>query len=130
MPMPTLFLRLLPVILWMALIFIGSSILKPEGEPGLGPWDKLAHMIAYGGLAWLIACALFPDSAVGWKQISLVVLLATLYGVSDEFHQSFVPGREASLGDLAADASGALLAACLLYWLRSRRVMVSQGGAP
>jgi VanZ family protein len=127
--MPTLILRLLPVILWMALIFILSSIPSSDSAPGLGDWDKLAHMIAYGGLAWLIARALYPDSAIGWKQIILVVLLATLYGVTDEFHQSFVPGREVSLGDLAADAGGALLAACLLYWLRSRRVMLSQDGA-
>jgi VanZ family protein len=128
--MPTLIRRLIPAVLWMALIFILSSMPSSDGAPGLGDWDKLAHMIAYGGLAWLIGRALFHDSAIGWKQIILVVLLATLYGVTDEFHQSFVPGRESSIGDLAADAGGALLAACLLYWLRSRRVMLSQGGAP
>lgn len=127
--MPIRTRRVFLVILWMTLIAVGSSVPKPDGEPGLGPWDKLAHLFAYGVLGLLIARAMYINGIGNWREIAVVTMLATLYGVSDEFHQSFVPGRESSSGDLIADALGALLAACLLYWLRPRRVMVSHGGA-
>lgn len=126
--MPLLARRLLPVLLWMTLIFIGSSIQKPDGEPGLGPWDKLAHLFAYGVLGLLIARAMYINGPRNWREIAVVTLLATLYGVSDEFHQSFVPGREASAGDLIADAAGALLAAGILYWLHARQAVAMDRG--
>jgi VanZ family protein len=44
-----------------------------------------------------------------------VVGLCTLYGISDEVHQSFVPGRDASAGDVAKDFAGASLAAFILH---------------
>ncbi|MDH3980911.1 MAG: VanZ family protein, partial [Gammaproteobacteria bacterium] len=47
-----------------------------------------------------------------WK----ITALTALYGVLDEFHQSFVPGRNADVLDVLADASGALLGAGLLFF--------------
>ena len=50
----------------------------------------------------------------GWSAghvFSTAALLAVLYGLGDEVHQSFVPGRDASVGDVVADAAGALLGA-------------------
>jgi len=86
---------------WAALIFAASS--QPGSSVGLPPpWDKLAHLIAYAVLAGLLHAA---GLARRWA-----FALAVLYGASDEWHQSFVPGRDASLGDLLADAVGALAA--------------------
>jgi VanZ family protein len=42
------------------------------------------------------------------------VVLAVLLGIGDEFHQSFIPGRDASLQDVMADAVGACAAACVV----------------
>lgn len=120
--------RLLVVALWMALIAAASSIPSPEGSPGLGRWDKLAHVAAYGTLGFLLARAIFLDGIKYKWQIAVVTAAATLYGMSDELHQSFIPGREMSAGDLTADAAGALFAACALYWLRTRRAMLAQRG--
>lgn len=127
--MPVCLSRWLPAVLWMAVIFAASSFSRADGEPGIGPWDKLAHLVAYGILGWLIARAMFEGRRITWAGVVLVTLLATLYGMSDEFHQSFVPGREVSAGDLAADAAGALLGAGILYWLHARRSVPANRGA-
>jgi VanZ family protein len=44
----------------------------------------------------------------------LVILICTLYGVSDEFHQSFVPNRSPDLFDVMADSTGAALV-CIIF---------------
>ncbi len=91
-------------LLYMAGIFWLSS--QPGPAVGLPhPWDKLAHAAEYAGLGFLLARATGAP-APAW-------LLAALYGAGDEFHQAFVPGREASPLDWLADALGALLGAAL-----------------
>jgi VanZ family protein len=91
----------LPVLAWAGLIFTLSSI--PDLGTGLGTWDlvlrKLAHAAEYAVLGVLLLRAVGrPSAAFG---------LATLYAATDEIHQAFVPGRQASPLDLAIDAAGA-----------------------
>lgn len=108
-----------PVILYMALIFGLSSIPAPPALPdGV---DKDAHALLYAGLGGLLVRAL----AGGWRRrvtiaaAGLAVAIAAVYGVSDEFHQSFVPPRQVETLDVVADAVGACLAAGALYaWSR------------
>jgi VanZ family protein len=101
-----------PVVLQMTLIFIASSISEVPPLPG-GMSDKSAHSIGYALLGGLLLRALAGGrlSGVTWGRAAAAVVLATLYGVSDEFHQWFVPGRTADPFDVLADARGALLAA-------------------
>lgn len=75
----------------------------PEGPPALG------HFVLYAVLGALYYLAL-PDSAGAWRVV-LAIGLASLYGVSDEFHQSFVPGRTPDVMDWLVDTAGATLAA-------------------
>ena len=112
-----------PVILYMAVIFFVSSLSDPPLPEGMS--DKGAHWLGYVGLAGTIVRAL----AGGWpRRITLRVaavaaLIATAYGISDEFHQMFVPGRSADVNDLAADAIGAVAgaAACWAWGIISNR---------
>lgn len=113
----------LPPFLHAGFIFYLSSQSHLPSTPG---GDKLAHFVAYGLLGGLIVRALFfrmPERRTALLFIGAV--LATLYGISDEFHQSFVPGRDASAADAAADCAGAIFgsaAAVVLYgWLSRRR---------
>lgn len=121
-------LRLVPMILVMGTIFFlshqqGDSLYLPA-LPGI---DKLAHLSAYGVLA---AATLFAFSE-RWKveRAGLAVLLTTLfclfYGLTDELHQSFIPGRAPSVGDIMADFGGAGLVG--LLWLRLKRRMKNTG---
>ena len=70
---------------------------------------------AYLVFALLIARALAGGlgRVLPGRAVAITTLLATLYGASDEWHQSFVPGRDASAGDVAKDLGGALTGALL-----------------
>jgi len=103
-----------PVVLQMAVIFAASSI------PNLGPLPggvpaSAGHSIGYALLGALLLRALARGRASGvtWGRALAAVLLATLYGVSDEAHQSFVPGRTPDRFDVLADCVGAALAVML-----------------
>jgi VanZ family protein len=118
-------LRWGPVVLWAAMIFVLSSFSSLPAPPA-GFTDKHAHFATYGVLAALLVWALTDRSParMTWATAAAAVALAALYGASDEWHQSFVPGRDASALDLAADTLGAAIAAAALRaWaiIRARR---------
>jgi len=116
-------LRMVPMISVMGTIFYLSNKTGDELDlPGFFGADKLAHLTAYG----LLAFSTLPIFPVSWKKerplwiISLMLLICLGYGMLDEFHQSFVPGRDVSAGDLVADCCGGLLAG-LLWMYHTRR---------
>ena len=118
-------LRWGPVVLWAAMIFVLSSQSSLPDPPG-GFTNKHAHSVTYGVLVALLVWGLTDRSParMTWATAAVAVALAALYGASDEWHQSFVPGREASALDLAADVSGAAMAAIAVRaWaiIRARR---------
>jgi VanZ family protein len=123
-----LLLRWFPAVLIMAVIFGFSS--TPSAElPSYGLMDFLvkkgAHMLGYGLLALAYWYGLRFEKRRGW----LALLFAILYASSDEFHQSFVPGRHPSWVDvLGFDGGGALIALSLGYgWLvRKERRLKSE----
>jgi VanZ family protein len=92
----------------MVLIFIASSIPELGALPG-GMSDKSGHGIGYGILGAVLVRALAGGrlNGITWRRAALAILLATLYGVTDEFHQSFVPGRSPDRFDVLADCLGA-----------------------
>lgn len=118
-------LRWAPAVVWAALIFTLSSLSGLPAPPG-GLTDKHAHLITYAVLAALIVWGLTDRSPARttWGMAVAAVVLASLYGASDEWHQSFVPGRQVSALDWAADTAGAVLAGVgLRAWaiIRARR---------
>ena len=75
--------------------------------PSFSCADKIAHVFEYGLLASLVYCALRKSEA-DTHPILTPFLIAFLYGISDEIHQYFVPGREADVFDALADGMGPL----------------------
>lgn len=106
-----------PVVLQMALIFAASSIPNLGQLPG-GMSDKSGHSIGYALLGFLLLRAFARGRLrdVTWPWLAAAIVVATLYGVSDEFHQLFVPGRSADRYDVLADFAGGTLGATL-GWL-------------
>jgi VanZ like family len=78
-----------------------------------------AHVVAYGAMAVMAVFARCGAALPRRGDLAFAVAVATAYGGVDELHQRFVPGRTASLADLAADAAGACLAVTLLVFLRT-----------
>jgi VanZ family protein len=115
------FLRWIPAILLMSAIFAFSSI--PSTEMPSFDWadtliKKGGHVTGYALLALAYWYALGWESKRWW----LPILLAVLYSASDEFHQSFVPGRHSSPVDvLVFDNGGAMLGVALKTWLSPKK---------
>lgn len=117
---------------WMALIFFLSS--RPDvAAPDLF-WqqDKMAHLLVFGVLGLLLAFSLTPPAVATWRRLFLITAFVTAYGVTDELHQYFVPGREASIWDVLADGVGGFLAALTRspMWSGSRRTRRRAGAGP
>jgi VanZ family protein len=100
-----------PLVFWLGLIFWLSS------QPQLVQFDepltamlfaKTAHFVVYGILAWLWWRALSSSRQLTWSILLTAFILTTLYGASDEIHQSYVLGRTGQFADVLVDASGAL----------------------
>ncbi len=107
-----------PLLFWMGLIFWLSSrsgLIEIEGESGEKLFYKSAHVIAYAVLAWLWWRALTRERVAAWSTLLAALTLTILYGISDEIHQLFVPGRHGQLTDVLYDAGGALL---MLFFIR------------
>jgi VanZ family protein len=106
----------LPVVAWAALIFALSSI--PDLGTGLGGWDLILRKIAHAGEYAVLGGLLVRATG----RSGLAFALGVLYAVSDEIHQSLVPGRLGSPLDVAIDAAGVAVGIVLWQSLRARRV--------
>ena len=107
--------RWLPLLLAMGVIFFASH--QPATDlPSFGSWDvifkKAGHFLGYTGLALLALRAVLD-----WQRPYLTAfIIVFLFSISDEFHQTFIPGRSGSPVDVAIDMSGALTCLWLIHW--------------
>ena len=114
-------IRSVPAALYMVLIHVVSSV---EGRKisSFAVDDRIAHYVEYFILGVLLVLALsaFDRKGRPWRIAVFVIALAALYGAIDEYHQSFVAGRVASVKDLGFDVAGASTSALLIRWLAWR----------
>lgn len=114
----------LPAIVWACAIFIASSIPSSHlPSSAIFRQDKLIHMGIYAVLAVLVYRGFRKHApARTATQAALATLgVCILYGVTDELHQHFVPGRSMDVFDLLADALGSALAVVLAVRYERRR---------
>lgn len=133
-----------PVALWMGFIFAMSSDLgsaahtsriieplvlwiKPDATPEQFEFihfiiRKLAHLTEYAVLALLVFRALKHTRPLtlgkfSWQTAGLALLITAAYAATDEWHQTFVPGRTPAVGDVLIDSSGGLVSLLItLFW--------------
>jgi len=136
----------LPAVLWAGVIFGASSIPGTQiPSVDLPQADKLAHLLVYAVLGALLLRALRvrarrqqagrqteeAQALLGWRhwrrQAGVAVLIATLYGVSDEIHQHWTPNRTPDWHDVVADALGGglgTLALVAMRWMKIRACLM------
>ncbi|MEK7113133.1 MAG: VanZ family protein [Patescibacteria group bacterium] len=106
-----------PPVIWAVVIFLLSA--RPVIPASQIFWKdfllkKSAHVIEYAIFASLTYRALKETGVKKYNAGLLAILLAVIYGATDEFHQSFTPGREPRVRDVFFDTIGAILS---IYWL-------------
>ena len=102
----------LPVVGYMAILFGLSSLSTLPSPPGdLSFYD--VHIAAYTVLGTLSARALAAGRVrnVTWQVVCGAIAISSCYGVTDEYHQLFVPGRAFDVLDLVADTMGSVVGA-------------------
>ena len=111
-----------PVFLYCLLIFIQSSYPSPESVPDWPYIDKLLHIAVYALLGVLLLRA-FRTLRIqhNLKLVMILsILLSSLYGISDEIHQYFVPFRNADVMDALADMIGSVVGVYVYQLLSSK----------
>ena len=117
-------LRWLPAVIMMVMIFIASGI-PGEEVPTFEGIDfivkKGGHMIGYAMLAVACYLAAYGANRNRTRSAVLSLCLAVVYAVSDEYHQSFIPGRSATVMDVGIDSVGAIIGVTLMDFVVRRR---------
>jgi len=109
-----------PFIAALAVVFWLSSMSYVPGTRYV--WDKALHTVGYAGLGLLALRAFHGGFHAPRVAPTLLAASAViLWGISDEFHQSFVPGRDASALDVVADAVGFTVAFGVMAAVTSAR---------
>jgi VanZ family protein len=113
----------LPTLAWLAMIFILSA--RPSLHVSPVTWQdftvkKTAHFLEYAVLDLLLIFSLVKTTRISWTTaLFLAVAFSVLYGASDEFHQSFIVGRQPHVQDVIIDGLGSLSVS--IYLLRFSR---------
>jgi VanZ family protein len=110
----------------MVLIFISSSIsdfsaITGGEEKRSDLVSSLVHIVMYAILTYLLVFAFISSGFKYKKAIGYGFIIAVLYGITDEFHQYFVPGREVHVSDWLLDVVGAFIVVNLFkYKLKNK----------
>ena len=122
----------------MAMLFGFSSLSTLPSPPGDFSFYDV-HIAAYAGLGAITARATLREAQgrlersrgatgkgvrdVSWRAVLGAIVISSFYGVTDEYHQRFVPGRSFDVLDMLADAIGSVVGACAVgAWSRIRRL--------
>ena len=107
-------LKWIPAFIIFAISFYLSSQSTIQEMPVFPHADKLVHFVCFGGLAFWVAfgCNLSENKKI---KILLPTIIVSIYGIIDEIHQSFTPGRSSTISDWIADTLGALFGSFVFY---------------
>lgn len=101
------------------IFFLSSRSTLPVSEDLFANEDKLFHAGGYAIMAWFAWRTFTHRLGSSSSVAAAAFLFSSIYGISDEWHQSFVPQRDPDIWDWVADSTGSLCAVVTLYcWNR------------
>jgi VanZ family protein len=109
---PRFLYLLAAIVLYLLLLWMGGHEATVEHLPGRTDYSKVYHVVFYGGWCCLIWMAMRNPA------VPIVVALTMLAGAGDEFHQYFLPFREARISDVLIDTGAGLVAALAMRALQ------------
>jgi VanZ family protein len=101
----------LPLIIYWIILFIATTI-PGKSLPPIGVSDKINHLVAYFILTVMLDLTFLAQQSIDILRrysVQFAILTAAVYGIIDEIHQSFIPGRSCDFYDWIADIIGASL---------------------
>lgn len=106
-----------PVFLYSGIIFYMSSLVKVNVPLSDWNFDKIYHIVEYIPFGFLVYRAVYRTQAQPDKHrvLKIALLSSFCYGLSDEIHQLYVPGRSSSGVDLLADTVGGFIGAFIYF---------------
>ncbi|HOR02277.1 MAG TPA: VanZ family protein [Candidatus Woesebacteria bacterium] len=107
------YLKFIPAFLWMGLIFYLSSR-QTTGIGGSSYWARFIILKSFHIIEYAILYVLL---FLGFNQPSLSAIIAYIFGISDEIHQSFIPGRTAKFSDTLFDLFGIFIGFLVVKFL-------------
>ena len=113
------YLVYVPLIVYWIVLFIATTI-PTSSLPSVAVSDKIKHFGAFFGLSVLLSLTLMYQSKVLFFKKYFVVsaiVISSIYGMLDEIHQSFIPGRYSEFLDWVADSVGAAAGAYIVFYL-------------
>ena len=120
-----------PVAAWLIVIFMASSIgTLPSLDHGMleNLMHWIGHLSEYAILALVLLRALKNGQAFSWREVVLILIIAAIYGLSDEWHQTFVKGRSGELWTVGLDMAGALIGVVIGWWHQRTKASTNPNG--
>ena len=117
------FVSILMVVLITIEIFYFSSL---PGTAGVGgnPWVARAyHFIVFFLFGFFLLTAIKGNKRIKVNYLLIVLLISILHAFLDEFHQIFVPFRDASMRDVLTDSLGIWCSAIIYYFIDRKRII-------
>ncbi len=111
-----------PLIVYWLLLLIGTS-LPTDDLPSVAISDKFKHFGAFFGLSILLALTLhYQNKFLLLKKyfLAAALIITSFYGLLDEIHQSFIPGRYNEFLDWVADSLGAIAGILLVFYVMKK----------
>ena len=113
------YLVYVPLIVYWIMLFIATT-LPVSNLPSVDISDKIKHFSAFLGLSVLLSLTLiYQNKVLLFKKyfLTAALIISSLYGLLDEIHQSFVPGRNSEFLDWLADSLGSAVGVLIVFYL-------------
>jgi len=113
------YLVYVPLIVYWIMLFVATT-LPVSNLPSVAISDKIKHFCAFLGLSVLLSLTLiYQNKILLFKKYFIITafIISSLYGLLDEIHQSFIPGRNSEFLDWFADSVGAAIGALTIAYL-------------